>query len=153
MVEVKIVNKSNNISPKYETKGAAAMDIRAFIVESTSNVGSNSIHIQPDETKVIPTGLYVSIESGYALLVQCRSGLAAKHSIMVANGLGLVDEDYRGEIGVILHNAGKFPFIVNNGDRIAQLRLVEVPKFTWNSVSTLDNTYRGTGGFNSTGIK
>ncbi len=152
MIEVKIINKSSNILPQYETVGSAAMDIRAFIVESTSNVGSNSIHIQPGETKVIPTGLYVSIETGYALLVQARSGLSAKHGIMIGNGVGLIDEDYRGEIGAILYNGGKFPFVVNNGDRIAQLRLVKVPKLKWNSVTSLDDTERGSGGFGSTGV-
>ena len=110
-MEVKIINKSNNALPEYQTSGAAGMDIRAFV--------PSDIKIKPGEVKLVPTGLYLEIPKGYEIQVRARSGLALKYSIGVANGIGTIDSDYRGELCVILVNFGQNEFVVKNGDRIA----------------------------------
>ena len=148
MIDVKVYNCSGNPLPKYETLGSAGMDVRAMC--------SEPIIISPGESKIIPTGLHVEIPQGYEIQVRSRSGLAAKRKIFVLNSPGTIDSDYRNGIGVILMNLGDSDFIIENGERIGQLVLNEVPQINWVPVSTLDelsSTDRGLGGFGSTNTK
>ena len=125
----------------YAKDGDAGMDIRA----------AEDIIINPQETVIIPTGFKVAIPKGYEIQVRPRSGLALKHGITVLNTPGTIDEDYRGEIGVILMNHSGEDFVVNKGDRIAQICFCLVAKMNWKEVETLDETERNTGGFGHTG--
>ena len=109
------------------------------------------ITIKPMERVLIPTGLYISIPVGYEAQVRARSGLAIKHGITLANGIGTIDSDYRGEIGVILINLGQEAYTINRGDRIAQLVIVKYERVEFELVSDLDSTERGEGGFGHTG--
>lgn len=130
--------------PRYASAGAAALDLLAAVVEP--------VVLAPGERAAIPTGLAVALPSGHELQVRPRSGLALNHGILVANAPGTVDEDYRGEIKVILMNGGADPFEVVRGMRIAQAVLAPVTRILWREVATLDETARGAGGFGSTGI-
>ena len=132
--------------PKYQTEDAAAMDIAAFLPEE------GEIVIQPGAWKLIPTGLCMAIPKHYGGFLLGRSGLAAKYGIGLTNSVGLIDADYRGELQVNLINHGKEPFVVRDGDRIAQFLLMGVPKVEVFQCDTLDETARGTGGFGSTGV-
>lgn len=140
-VNVQIVNKSRNPLPKYQTKGSAGMDLAA----------SEYKYIHPGETKAVSTGLFIAVPEGYEMQIRPRSGLAAKKSITVMNSPGTVDSDYRGEIVVLLHNAGEDPLYVEPGDRIAQMVLSRVPKMVLLERAELEKTERGTDGFGSTG--
>lgn len=133
--------------PTRATAGSAAYDLRY-----TPKDG-DSIVVRPNDTEVLPTGLSIELPEGYAALVCSRSGLAAKHGIQVLNAPGVIDSDYRGEIGVILHNAGDNDVIFRAGDRIAQLMIVPVLSVDWVSVDVLGETDRGNGGFGSTGVE
>lgn len=147
MINVKVYNESNNELPQYETIGAAGLDVKAFI--------SEPITIASGHRALIPTGLYVEIPQGYEIQVRPRSGLALKKGITVLNTPGTIDSDYRNGIGVILANFGNEGFVVNPGDRIAQLVLNEVPQINWVPVESKDDlssTDRGLGGFGSTGV-
>ena len=143
-MEVKIINKSNNALPEYQTSGAAGMDIRAFV--------PSDIKIKPGEVKLVPTGLYFEIPKGYEIQVRARSGLALKNSIGVANGIGTIDSDYRGELCVILVNFGQNEFVVKNGDRIAQMVLNKYEPIEFVVDEELSSTERGEGGFGSSGV-
>lgn len=143
-MEVKIINKSNNALPEYQTSGAAGMDIRAFV--------PSDIKIKPGEVKLVPTGLYLEIPKGYEIQVRARSGLALKNSIGVANGIGTIDSDYRGELCVILVNLGQNEFVVKNGDRIAQMVLNKYEPIEFVVDEELSSTERGEGGFGSSGV-
>jgi dUTP pyrophosphatase len=129
--------------PAYATIGAAGMDLLAAIY--------GHVIIEPGERRLIPTGLTIALPAGYELQIRPRSGLALKNGIMVANSPGTIDEDYRGEIGVILFNAGQKAFGIDRGMRIAQAVLAPVLQVSWVEVDTLDETVRGVGGFGSTG--
>ena len=142
-MEVKIVNKSNHRLPEYATPGSAGMDLKANIDEP--------FVLKPLERKIVPTGLFIALPDGYSADIQPRSGLAAKYGVTVANSPGLCDPDYRGEIKVILINLSNENFVVNPGERIAQLVIRHFEKVEWNEVSTLDETERGEGGFGHTG--
>lgn len=144
-MKIKVINKSNNPLPKYESSQAAGLDIRADI--------DHPIIISPMKRCLIPTNLYTSIPIGYEVQIRPRSGLALKKGITVLNTPGTIDADYRGNWGVILMNLGDEDFIVNPGDRIAQAILNKVEQIEWEEVESLDETERGQGGFNSTGIK
>ena len=144
-MKIKVINKSNNPLPKYESSQAAGLDIRADI--------NHPIIIPPMKRCLIPTNLYTSIPIGYEVQIRPRSGLALKKGITVLNTPGTIDADYRGNWGVILMNLGDEDFIVNPGDRIAQAILNKVEQIEWEEVESLDETERGQGGFNSTGIK
>lgn len=144
MVKVKIVNKSNHRLPEYATAGAAGMDLKANITEP--------FVLKPLERQIVPTGLFIALPDGFEADVQPRSGLAAKYGVTVANTPGLVDSDYRGEMKVILINLSNEPFVVNPGERIAQLVIRRYEKVEWDEVATLDETERGEGGFGSTGM-
>lgn len=142
-MKVKIVNKSSFPIPDYKTTGSAGIDLYANITEP--------VILKPFDRALIPTGLYMSIPEGYEGQIRARSGLALKHGICLANGIGTIDSDYRGEIGVILVNLGKEEYIVNKGDRIAQMIFMKYERVSFLEVDVLDDTERGTGGFGHTG--
>ena len=143
-MKVQIINKSKHATPSYETNGAAGMDLRANIEES--------IAIKPLERTIVKTGLFIALPVGFEAQVRPRSGLAAKKGITVLNSPGTVDADYRGEIGVILVNLSNEEFIINNGERIAQLIIAKHERVNWHEVEVLSETDRGSGGFGSTGV-
>jgi dUTP pyrophosphatase len=140
---VKIVNHSNNVLPAYETALSAGMDIRANLEQS--------VCLQPLERSLIPTGLFIELPVGYEAQIRPRSGLAAKNGITVLNTPGTIDADYRGEIKVILVNLSQQEFVVNHGDRIAQMIIAKHETITWETVNELKTTERGVGGFGHTG--
>lgn len=144
-MNIKIINKSNHDVPHYETNASAGMDLRAYIPEA--------ITLQPLERAIIKTGLFIELPVGVEAQVRPRSGLAAKKGITVLNSPGTIDADYRGEIGVILVNLSNEPFVVENGERIAQLVIAKHERADWNLVDSLSETKRGEGGFGSTGVK
>ena len=131
--------------PSYATDGAAGMDILAAV--------TGAISIPPGARALIPTGLRLALPHGYELQVRPRSGLALKNGITLPNTPGTIDEDYRGELGVILLNAGTETFVIERGMRIAQAVLAPVTRAAWQEVTTLPDTVRGDGGFGSTGTK
>ena len=145
MIPVKIVNKSNNEIPQYATVQSAGVDLRAFTDEP--------IILKPMERKLIHTGLYISLPAGYEAQVRPRSGLALKKGITVLNTPGTIDADYRGEIGVILINLSTEDFVIENGERIAQMVIASHEQANFQTVDELDETDRGTGGFGHTGVK
>ena len=146
MTEIQIKRFSNSVSiPKYETPGSSGMDIAAHI--------ENNIKIHPGEKALISTGFSLSIPIGYEVQIRPRSGLAAKKNITVLNTPGTIDADYRGEIKVILINLGKEQFVIENGDRIAQMVVCPVVQANLKEVKELPDTERGLGGFGSTGTK
>ena len=139
-----IINKSTNELPSYGTPFSAGMDLRADLEES--------ITLHPLERMMIPTGLFIELPPRTVGLVCPRSGLAAKHGISIVNAPGVVDEDYRGELKVILINLSNEPFTINNGDRIAQLVITNYEQVSLELVDKLHTTDRGRGGFGHTGI-
>ena len=141
---LKLVNKSNNDLPRYETELSAGMDVRSFI--------ESPIILKPFERKLVNTGLYAQLEKGYEIQVRPRSGLALKKGITVLNSPGTIDADYRGEIGVILINLSNDDFIINSGDRIAQLVVSKHEQPNLEQTDSLDSTSRGEKGFGSTGL-
>ena len=141
---LKLVNKSNNDLPRYETELSAGMDVRSFI--------ESPIILKPFERKLVNTGLYAQLEKGYEIQVRPRSGLALKKGITVLNSPGTIDADYRGEIGVILINFSNDDFIINSGDRIAQLVVSKHEQPNLEQTDSLDSTARGEKGFGSTGV-
>ena len=145
---VKILIKKTNkevITPKYKTDGSSGVDLSAFL--------EKKVVIKPNSSELIPTGLQVAIPEEFEIQIRPRSGLAAKESIGVLNSPGTIDSDYRGELKIILFNHGKEDFIINNGDRIAQMVLVPIIKMEFEEVDSLPDTVRGQGGFGSTGKK
>lgn len=142
-MKIEVINKSPFPLPKSETSGSAGIDLYANIVDR--------LVLKPLDRALIPTGLYLSIPEGYEGQIRARSGLALKHGISLANGVGTIDSDYRGEIGVILVNLGKDEYIINKGDRIAQLVIVKHEKVKLCEVNFLDETKRGSRGFGHTG--
>lgn len=143
MMKIEIVNKSNFETPKYATDESAGLDLQAFT--------EAPIELKPFDRALVSTGLYISIPAGYEGQVRGRSGLALKHGITLANGIGTIDSDYRGEIKVILINLSKENYTINNGDRIAQLVFNQYIKTEWIEVSELTETQRGKGGFGHSG--
>lgn len=144
-MNIKIINKSHHELPHYETIASAGMDLRAYIQEP--------ITLQPLERTVVPTGLFIALPTGYEAQVRPRSGLAIKKGITVLNSPGTIDADYRGEIGVILINLSSEVFVIENGERIAQMVIAKHERAIWKQVQELDATDRGEGGFGSTGLK
>ena len=142
-MQISIINNSNNPNPKYQTKSSAGMDLMAFV--------DDPIIIESGEWKLISTGIYIKLPLGFEAQVRPRSGLALKKGITVLNSPGTIDSDYRGEIGVILINHSKNNFIVNSGDRIAQLVIAKHESIKLKNVQSIDSSNRGTGGFGSTG--
>ena len=144
-MKIKIVNKSKHPLPEYATPGSAGMDLRANI--------DAPITLAPGERKLIPTGIYIALPVGYEAQVRPRSGLALKYGIGLANMLGTCDADFRGQIGVILINLGQEDFVVNDGERIAQMVIAKHETAEWDVVEELDETERGEGGYGHTGVK
>jgi dUTP pyrophosphatase len=144
-LEVKIINNSGFDLPAYATDASAGMDVRAALTEPVT--------LAPLERRLIPTGLRIALPQGYQCEVRPRSGLALKKGITLLNTPGTVDADYRGEIGVILINLSNEPFVVNPGERIAQLVITTYTRVEWRPVEVLDETERGDGGFGHTGVK
>ena len=153
-VEVKIVNKSDNELPEYAHKfGDSGMDVRAYVPK---DIEKRRVYVYPKYTEIVKTGLYVEIPIGYEIQIRPRSGMASKLYVTLANCIGTVDSNYRGEIMLILYNFGNERVIIENGDRIGQLVLCPVYNIVWkqiDSVSEFENTERGTGGFGHTGVK
>lgn len=144
-MQIKIINKSQHQLPNYETIASAGMDLRANI--------DDSITLKPLERALVKTGLFIELPIGYEAQVRPRSGLAFKKGITVLNSPGTVDADYRGEIGVILVNLSNEEFVIENGERIAQLVIAKHERAEWLEVIELNETSRGEGGFGSTGVK
>ena len=144
-MKVKIVNKSRFAAPAYATEYSAGMDLKANIEEP--------IILGSLDRAMVPTGLFIELPEGYEAQVRPRSGLAAKHGITVTNAPGTIDADYRGEICVLLVNLGREPFIINPGERIAQMVVARHERVEWEQVEALEVSARGEGGFGSTGTK
>lgn len=144
-MKIKIVNQSRHALPEYGTIAAAGVDLRANI--------DTPITLKPLERTLVPTGLFIEIPAGYEAQVRPRSGLALKKGVTVLNSPGTIDADYRGEIRVILVNLSNEPFIIEDGERIAQMVIAAHEQAEWISVETLGETERGDGGFGSTGVK
>ena len=142
---VKVINKSNNKLPEYATSMSAGFDLRANLEEPVTLKAGDRI--------LIGTGLFIALEPGYEAQVRPRSGLALKKGITVLNAPGTIDADYRGEIGVILYNTSKEDFVIEPGERIAQMVIAKYEQITWEQVEVLDETERGSGGYGHTGVK
>lgn len=142
---VKIINKSSNPLPRYESNGAAGMDIRAFLPES--------VVLKPLERRLIPTGLYIELPQGYEAQIRPRSGLALKRGLTVLNSPGTIDADYRGEIGVILVNLSGEEQTIENGERICQMVIAREERAELVEAASLTATDRGEGGFGHSGTK
>ena len=142
---IKIINRSQHTLPSYETIASAGMELRANLTET--------ITLNPLERAIVKTGLFIELPIGYEAQVRPRSGLAAKKGITVLNSPGTVDADYRGEIGVILVNLSNETFVIESGERIAQLVIAKHERAEWIEVQELSETSRGEGGFGSTGVK
>jgi len=141
---IRVINKSNNGLPAYETLHAAGMDLRADVQETVT--------LKPLERKLVPTGLHIELPEGFEAQIRPRSGLAFKHGIGIVNSPGTIDADYRGEIKVLLINLSTEVFEINTGDRIAQMVVAKHEKVNWEEVEVLNETSRGVGGYGHTGI-
>ena len=141
---IRVINKSKNGLPAYETMHAAGMDLRADL--------ETTIELKPLERKLVPTGLHIELPEGYEAQIRPRSGLAFKHGISIVNSPGTIDADYRGEIKVLLINLSSEVFEVNTGDRIAQMVVAKHEKVNWEEVEILNETSRGVGGYGHTGV-
>ena len=144
-MNVKVINKSKHDLPHYSTPTSAGMDLRANIDES--------IRLKPLERTIVKTGIFMELPIGYEAQVRPRSGLAFKKGITVLNSPGTIDADYRGEVGVILVNLSSEEFVIEDGERIAQMVITKHEQAKWVEVEILDASQRGAGGFGSTGVK
>ncbi len=142
-MQINIINRSHHTLPAYETPLASGMDLRANLF--------SPIELKPLERSMVSTGLFVEIPSGYEAQIRPRSGLAAKKGVTVLNSPGTIDADYRGEIKVILVNLSNETFVINDGERIAQMVIAKHERAEWVGVASLNETERGQGGFGSTG--
>ena len=142
-VYVKVINRSVNPLPEYQTEHAAGLDLRASLAEALT--------LEPLQRQLIPTGLFIELPAGYEGQVRPRSGLAFKHGITVLNSPGTIDADYRGEVMVLLVNLSGQPFVVQPGERIAQLVVAAYQRIAWQPAGELSETLRGAGGYGSTG--
>jgi len=145
MLKIKVVNRGHQPLPQYATAQSAGMDLRANIDEP--------IVLRPMERKLIPTGLFIALPEGFEAQVRPRSGLALKKGITVLNAPGTIDADYRGEVGVLLINLSQEDFVVNDGERIAQMVIARHEQAQFRVVEELDETERGAGGYGHTGVK
>lgn len=142
-MQVKVINKSDNPLPAYQTISSAGMDLYAFL--------DTEITLKPLQRMLIPTGLYIELPDGYEAQIRPRSGLAFKHGLTVLNSPGTIDADYRGEIKVLLINLSEEPFIIRSGERIAQMIIAKHETISWEPVEVIGETVRGAGGYGSTG--
>jgi dUTP pyrophosphatase len=145
IMTIKIINKSKNVLPNYETEGSAGMDLRADITESVT--------LKSLERAMIPTGIFIELPMGYEAQVRPRSGLAAKRGLTCLNSPGTIDADYRGELKVILVNLSNETQVIEPAERIAQMVIAKHERIVWSEVTVLNETVRGAGGFGSTGTK
>ena len=145
MVKIKVINKGHQPLPQYATPQSAGMDLRANLTES--------IVLKPLERCLVPTGLFIALPEGYEAQVRPRSGLALKKGITVLNAPGTIDADYRGEVGVLLVNLSQEKFVVNDGERVAQMVIARHETADFVEVAELDETERGAGGYGHTGVK
>lgn len=145
IMDIKVVNKGHQPLPEYATPQSAGMDLRANI--------EAPITLKPMERRLIPTGLYIALPIGYEAQIRPRSGLALKYGITVLNTPGTIDADYRGELMVLLVNFSDSDFIINDGERIAQMVIARHEQGIFEVVEALDDTERGTGGYGHTGVK
>lgn len=145
MLKIKVINKGHQPLPRYATLQSAGMDLRANLDEP--------IVLHPLERCLVPTGLYIALPEGYEAQVRSRSGLALKRGITVLNAPGTVDADYRGEVGVLLINLSQEDFVVNDGERVAQMVIARHEQADFEVVTELDETERGAGGYGHTGVK
>ena len=145
MIKIQVVNRGHQQLPAYATPQSAGMDLRANL--------DAPITLHPMERRLIPTGLHIALPEGYEAQVRPRSGLALKHGLTVLNTPGTIDVDYRGEIGVVLINLSQEDFVVNDGERIAQMVIARHEQGDFVAVEQLDETERGTGGYGHTGVK
>jgi len=143
-MQVKIINKSHHALPQYETVQSAGMDLRANL--------DSSIMLPPLGRCLVPTGLFMALPPGFEAQVRPRSGLAIKKGVTVLNTPGTIDADYRGEVCVVLVNLSSEPFVINDGERIAQMVISRHEQIVWEPVEVLDETERGAGGFGHTGV-
>jgi len=143
MLRIKVINKSNNPLPKYQTVASAGLDLHANL--------EADIILNPGDRILVPTGLFIELTEGYEAQVRPRSGLALKHGITVLNSPGTIDADYRGEIKVLLINHGSEPFIIKHSERIAQMVVAKHEQIQWKTVTDLNDTERGRGGYGSSG--
>lgn len=144
-MEIQVINKSHHPLPEYATQLSAGMDIRANLDEP--------ITLQPLQRCLVPTGLYIALPPGTEAQIRPRSGLALKKGITVLNAPGTIDADYRGEIGIILVNLSQEPFVIQDGERIAQMVVARYEQAVWKPVDSLEETERGEGGFGHSGQK
>lgn len=144
MIELSIINTSNNPLPAYQTKQAAGVDLMAFL--------ESPIEIEPMGRVLVGTGLYMALPEGYEAMIRPRSGMAFKHGITVINTPGTIDADYRGELKIALINLSKEAFTIHNGDRIAQMVINKYEQVAFRITDSLDETERGSGGYGHTGI-
>ena len=144
-MKIKIVNRSRHPLPAYETSHAAGMDLRANL--------ENTVELKPLQRALIPTGLFMELPEGFEAQIRPRSGLAFKHGITVLNTPGTIDADYRGEIKVLLVNLSDVPFLVHDGERVAQMIVAQHSRVEWTAAEDLTGTERGAGGFGHTGAR
>lgn len=143
MMQVKVINKSSNEVPAYQTQSAAGLDLRAHLKEP--------ITLKPMERILVPTGLFMELPKGYEAQIRPRSGLAFKHGITVLNSPGTIDADYRGEIKILLVNLSDESFLIESGERVAQMVIAKHEQIDWSLVESLEDSERSAGGFGSTG--
>jgi dUTP pyrophosphatase len=141
-VRIKLITPRAAV-PHYQTAGSAAADIAACLEEPVT--------VSPGQRAIIPTGLALEVPVGFEAQIRARSGLSSRHGITIANGVGTIDSDYRGEVGIIVINLGHEPFTIEHGMRIAQMAVVRCDQVTWEQVEELEKTTRGEGGYGSTG--
>ena len=144
MIDLSIINKSNNPLPKYQTKQSAGLDLCAFLDEE--------LILKPMDRKLIGTGLYIALPEGFEAMIRPRSGMAFKHGITVINSPGTIDADYRGEIKIALVNLSQENFTIKNGDRVAQMVVNKYEQVSFNLTDSLEDTERGEGGYGHTGV-
>lgn len=145
ILKVNVINQSRHVLPSYQTEHAAGMDLRANL--------ETSITLKPLQRALVPTGLFIELPEGHEAQIRPRSGLAYKHGISIVNSPGTIDADYRGEIKVLLVNLSNQDFVVEDGERIAQMVVARYERITWNEAESLTSTERGAGGYGSTGVK
>ena len=144
MINLSVINKSNNPLPKYQTKQSAGVDLCAFL--------SSDLVLKPNDRRLIGTGLHIALPDGYEAQIRPRSGLAFKHGITIINSPGTIDADYRGEIKIALINHSNEDFVIKSGDRIAQMVISKYEQISFSLTQSLDETERGEGGYGHTGI-
>jgi dUTP pyrophosphatase len=144
MINLSVINKSNNPLPKYQTKQSAGVDLCAFL--------SSDLVLKPNDRRLIGTGLHITLPDGYEAQIRPRSGLAFKHGITIINSPGTIDADYRGEIKIALINHSNEDFVIKSGDRIAQMVISKYEQISFSLTESLDETERGEGGYGHTGI-